>query len=395
LPSFVAVPVVGAEPVSPAAGSIARPALPVRADAPASTAERLLRDAPEVEALIVVDRPDGDPAGVGTAGTLSRAQVAGEGRLASPFRKVRHLEAGRALVIDADTPLLTAAQLLAEAGSPVPDVAVRGEQWGWIPAAALLDHVVQSFRDAAACDAVSGVMNRDSLDLTLEAWCNAISHTPHRLVAVVARAEGLEVVNEIAGRAAGDVVVAKVVAQIVAAAPAGAFVGRVGGGEVVVLGVLPDTPPHRVGAEVEAVRQAITTAANTPTKLPAHLSRVRWPTVRSGASVSARGSADPERVVNDARLSLRELAAAPTAPSRRPGAAAGLRRTTDERRGPRARSHKFLTGIAAPAAAGKGEGTDPAAGGDATVGETRATGASAAGAAGSRFQGVTGTDRRP
>lgn len=352
------MPVVGAEPVSPPVGTIARAALVVRPDASAASVAGLLREAPDAGTLVVVE----DPAAT-TASTLTREQLAGaRGGGLSAFRKARHLATGRALVVDVDTPVLTAARLLAAAGSPVPDLVVRGEEWGWVPAADLLDHVVQAFYDAAACDAVSGVMNRDSLDLTLEAWCNAVAHTPNRLVAVVLRAEGLEVVNEIAGRAAGDIVVAKVVAQIVSAAPAGAFVGRVGGGEIVVLGVLPDTPPHRVGAEVEAVRQVITTAANTPTKLPAQLSRVRWPTVRSGASVSGRGSADPERVVNDARLSLRELAAAPTAPSRRPLASPDLRRSADDRRaGQRARTHKFLTGVAAPQAQTDSAATSPAA----------------------------------
>lgn len=349
LPAFVDVPVVGAEPTSSAVGSIARPARLVRSSTPASRAIRQLRDEPDLQALVVADDLQAD-----TVGTLTRERLRPDlGReFGSAFRKVRHLTTSPAIVMDADTPLLTAARHLAGHGSPMPDLVVRGEQWGWVPASDLLDHLVRAFRDAAACDAVSGVMNRDSLDLTLEAWCSSIAHTPNRLVAVVLRAEGLEVVNEIAGRAAGDVVVALVVAQIVAAAPAGAFVGRVGGGEIVVMGVLPDTPPHRVGAEVEALRQALMTAASTPTQLPAHLSRVRWPTVRSGASVSARGSADPERVVNDARLYLRELSAAPAAPNRRgPNASADLRWSSDEaRRGSRlgARTHKFLTGVAAP-----------------------------------------------
>ncbi|GAA3797992.1 diguanylate cyclase domain-containing protein [Cellulomonas soli] len=349
LPTFVEVPVVGAEPTSSAVGSIARPAQTVRGDAPAAHALRLLRDQPDVQALVVIDDPRADAVGI-----LARERPSPDlgQEFGTAFRKVRHLAASPAIVVDADTPLLTAARTLAGHRSPLPDLVVRGETWGWVPASDLLDHLVRAFRDAAACDAVSGVMNRDSLDLTLEAWCSAIAHTANRLVAVVLRAEGLEVVNEIAGRAAGDVVVALVVAQIVAAAPAGAFVGRVGGGEIVVLGVLPDTPPHRVGAEVEALRQALTTAASTPTRLPAHLSRVRWPTVRSGASVSARGSADPERVVNDARLYLKELSAAPAAPNRRgPQASADLRRPSDEARrgaGLGARTHKFLTGVAAP-----------------------------------------------
>lgn len=342
------MPVLGAEPVSPAVGTIARPAGVVRRGTPAPTALRLLRDQPDLQALVVTDVPGAD-----TASTLTREQLSLDmGRvLGSAFRKARHMVTGRALVVDADTSVLKAARLLAGCGSPLPDLVVRGDVWGWVPAADMLDHVVRAFQDAAACDAVSGVMNRDSLDLTLEAWCNAIAHTGHRVVAVVLRAEGLEVVNEIAGRAAGDVVVAQVVAQIVKGAPAGAFVGRVGGGEIVVLGVLPDTPPHRLGAEVEALRQSINAAASTPTQLPAHLSRVRWPTVRSGASVSARGSADPERVVDDARLNLRKLAAAPTAPSRRdPNVPSDLRRSTEESRqarGQGARTHKFLTGIAA------------------------------------------------
>lgn len=351
LPTFVDVPIVGAEPTSPAVGSIARPAAVVRSGAPAPTVVRLLRDEPDLQALVVTDEPGAD-----TVRTLTRDRLNPDvGRvLGSAFRKARHLVTGRALVVDADMPVLTAARRLAGCGSPLPDLVVRGETWGWVPAADLLDHVVRAFQDAAACDAVSGVMNRDSLDLTLEAWCNAIGHTAHRLVAVVLRAEGLEVVNEIAGRAAGDVVVAQVVAQIVKGAPAGAFVGRVGGGEIVVLGVLPDTPPHRVGAEVEALRHALTKAATTPAQLPAHLSRVRWPTVRSGASVSARGSADPERVVDDARLALKKLAQAPAAPSRRDlTAPSDLRRSTEESRrarGQGARTHKFLTGAAAPGA---------------------------------------------
>ncbi|MGN8246640.1 diguanylate cyclase domain-containing protein [Cellulomonas soli] len=358
LPTFVEVPVVGAEPASSAVGSIARPARVVRRDAPASDVVRLLRDQPDLQALVVTDDPRTDRAGV-----LTRDRLGPGLELRSAFRKVRHLTTAPALVVDAELPLLAAAQHLAAQGSPAPDLVVRGEEWGWVPASDLLDHLVRTFRDAAACDAVSGVMNRDSLDLTLEAWCSSIAHTPNRIVAVVLRAEGLEVVNEIAGRAAGDVVVAQVVAQIVAAAPAGAFVGRVGGGEIVVLGVLPDTPPHRVGAEVEALRQALMAAASTPTQLPAHLSRVRWPTVRSGASVSARGSADPERVVNDARLYLKELSAAPAAPNRR-GANAGadLRRTSDDaRRGARlgARTHKFLTGVAAPPTSPQDEDTAP------------------------------------
>jgi len=349
LPPFVDVPVVGAEPASPAVGSIARPAGVVRSGSPAPTALRLLRDEPDLQALVVTDDPDAD-----TVGTLTRDRLSPDmGHVfGSAFRKARHLVTGRALVVDADTPVLTAAHLLAGCGSPLPDLVVRGEAWGWVPAAELLDHVVRAFQDAAARDAVSGVMNRDSLDLTLEAWCTAIGHTAYRLVAVVLRAEGLEVVNEIAGRAAGDVVVAQVVAQIVKAAPAGAFVGRVGGGEIVVLGVLPDTPVHRVGSEVETLRQVINAAASTPTQLPAHLSRVRWPTVRSGVSVSARGSADPERIVDDARLNLKKMALAPTPPSRRdPNVPADLRRSTDpsrRARGQGARSQKFLTGVAAP-----------------------------------------------
>lgn len=346
LPTFVEVPVVGAEPTSSAVGSIGRPAQTVRPDAPASDVVRVLRARPDLQAIVVTDDPRAERVGV-----LTRERLGPGLELRSAFRKVRHLPATPAVVVDADLPVLTAARHLAAQGSPVPDLVVRGETWGWIPASDLLDHLVRAFRDAAAYDAVSGVMNRDSLDLTLEAWCSAVAHTPNRLVAVVLRAEGLEVVNEIAGRAAGDVVVAQVVAQIVEAAPAGAFVGRVGGGEIVVLGVLPDTPPHRVGSEVEALRQALMTAASTPTRLPAHLSRVRWPTVRSGASVSARGSADPERVVNDARLYLKELAAAPVAPNRRgPHVSLDLRRPSEDSRrgsGVGARTHKFLTGIAA------------------------------------------------
>ncbi|WP_407344352.1 diguanylate cyclase domain-containing protein [Pengzhenrongella phosphoraccumulans] len=351
LPPFVDVPVVGAEPASPAIGSIARPAGIVRSGSPAPTALRLLRDQPELQALVVTDEPDAD-----TVGTLTRERLSPDmGHVfGSAFRKARHLVTGRALVVDADTTVLTAARQLAGCGSPLPDLVVRGEVWGWVPAAELLGHVVRAFQDAAAGDPISGVMNRDSLDLTLEAWCNTIVHTTYRLVAVVLRAEGLEVVNEIAGRAAGDVVVAQVVAQIVKAAPVGAFVGRVGGGEIVVLGVMPDTAAHRVGSEVETLRQVITTAANTPTQLPAHLSRVRWPTVRSGVSVSARGSADPEQIVDDARLNLRKLTAAPAPPRRRdPNVPSDLRRSTEESRrarGQGARNHKFLTGVAAPPA---------------------------------------------
>ncbi|WP_448631561.1 diguanylate cyclase domain-containing protein [Cellulomonas soli] len=262
LPSFVEVPVVGAEPTSAALGSIARPARLVRSGAPASHAVRMLRDEPGLQALVVADDPQADAV---SALTRDRFRPDLGREFGSAFRKVRHLSTSPAVVMDADTPLLTAASRLAEHGSPLPDVVVRGQDWGWVPAGDLLDHLVRTFRDAAACDAVSGVMNRDSLDLTLEAWCSSIAHTPNRLVAVVLRAEGLEVVNEIAGRAAGDVVVAQVVAQIVTAAPPGAFVGRVGGGEIVVLGVLPDTPPHRVGSEVEALRQALMGAASTPT----------------------------------------------------------------------------------------------------------------------------------
>lgn len=307
LPTFLQVPVVGAEAASPAVGSIARPAALVRRGMAAPTAVRLLRDRPDLQALVVADDPNAD-----TVGTLTRERLTPNvlREFGSAFRKARHVATAGAVVLPADTPVLTAAAILAGCGSPLPDLVVRGEPWGFVPAADLLDHLVRAFREAAACDPVTSVMNRESLNLTLEAWCTGIAHTPNRIVAVVLQAEGLMMINEIAGRAAGDIVLTQVIAQIVAAAPEGAFVGRTGGGEVVVLGVLPEIPPHRLGAEVEELRQAITTAAGTATRLPAHLSRVRHGRDRRAARHRRRPVA---------RRRLRRRAARHRAGRRRPG----------------------------------------------------------------------------
>lgn len=295
------------EPVSAAVGPLARQARTVDGTLSMGDVEVLFRD-PELSCLVVLD-----PAAPARVGALSRRRFGevmtgrlGFGRAVLTRRPVGEAADWHPLVVGPEATVVHVAGLaMARAQALIgDDVLVAGDQWGLVSTATLVASVVEALVDASSRDTVTQALSRDRTMRTLRQWCAAIGGTPGRLVAVLTRVEGLDAVNAAGGQAAGDAVLRQVAAGLTQRAPGGCHVGRIGSGELLTIGVLPDLPDDEVDRTVERLRARLAEAGLAPAGLSGRLSRIPWPTTLTVAAVSLRGWADADLVVHDARLSL-------------------------------------------------------------------------------------------
>lgn len=309
MPTQDLVPLVPAtaEPVSVEVGTLARPALTVAATLPMAEVEVALRD-PALGALVVLD-----PRSPAAVGLLSRRRFGevmtgrlGYGRAVLTRRPVREAADWHPLVVGPESTVVHVAGLAMARPQALlgEDVVVAGDAWGLVSTAVLVAAVVDALVDASSHDPVTSVLSRARLLRTLREWCAAVTGTPNRVVAVLTRVEELDAVNAAGGHAAGDAVLRHIATGLVRLAPTGCQVGRIGSGELLTVGVLPDLPDERVGAVVESLRQRMAQAAQAPRTLTGRLSRIPWPRTLTVATTSLPDWAEPDLVVHDARLAL-------------------------------------------------------------------------------------------
>ncbi|MBU4215482.1 MAG: diguanylate cyclase [Actinobacteria bacterium] len=295
------------EPVSTQVGTLARPALTVAATLTMAEVEVVLRD-PTLGALVVLD-----PQAPATIGLLSRRRFGevmtgrlGFGRAVLTRRPVREAADWHPLVVGPESTVVHVAGL-AMARPPEllgEDVLVAGDVWGLVSTSVLVSSVVDALVDASSHDRVTSVLSRERLLHTLREWCAAVTGTANRVVGVLTRVEELDAVNAAGGHVAGDAVLRHVATAAVRLAPTGCQVGRIGSGELLTIGVLPDLPDERVGTVVESLRLRMAQAAEAPRALSGRLSRIPWPRALTVATASLPGWAEPDLVVHDARLAL-------------------------------------------------------------------------------------------
>lgn len=295
------------EPVSAAVGPLARPARIVPAATSMGEIEVLFRD-PELTCLVVLE-----PTAPARVGSLSRRRFGevmtgrlGFGRAVLSRRPVGEAADWHPLVVGPEATVVHVAGLAMARNQSLigDDVLVAGDEWGLISTSALVASVVDALVDASSRDTVTSALSRDRTMRTLRQWCAAIGGTPARLVAVLTRVEELDAVNASGGQAAGDAVLRHLASGLMQRAPGGCHVGRIGSGELLTIGVLPDLPDEEVEPTVERLRARLAEAALAPAGLSGRLSRIPWPITFTVAAVSLRGWADADLVVHDARMSL-------------------------------------------------------------------------------------------
>lgn len=279
----------------------ATPADVIDATVPLGSLERAFRS-PHLGCVVVEDRA------AGRLGLVTRARfhatVAGDlgyGRALLSRAQVADVVDWAPLVLDREVGVVEAALTMTSrtVDRRYDPVLVRADAW----CVATPDDVVRALSALLAAsllrDDLTGLPNASHVELDIAERLARTAGTPHRVVLLVLRLEGLDRVRAGVGDAPADEIVRRAAGHVRAGAPAGWDVGRTADGELSLLGFLPGSVPQQAMAEyVDGLQR---TLASTFPPVPAGETVVH---LRSAAVLSQGRDDEPAELLTRARRRL-------------------------------------------------------------------------------------------
>ena len=138
-------------------------------------------------------------------------------------------------------------QLVQQAGASLPDEVPGSEPW--------LQALVDVLCDLSSRDALTGLVNRRSFEMTLAREVDRVARSGESALLVILDIDHFKNVNDSHGHAAGDLVIQAVAQQICDAVRPMDTVARIGGEEYAV--ILPNCPQAFGRAVAERIRQKV------------------------------------------------------------------------------------------------------------------------------------------
>ncbi|MEZ0448059.1 diguanylate cyclase domain-containing protein [Cellulomonas sp. ICMP 17802] len=308
----------GAVPPTSPVATLAVPMRVIDAEMPVHEVEPLFLD-PALLRIGVIDHADRSRIGLLTRSRFNAGMAGrlGYGRAVLTRRPARAVADWRPLVVDPASSVVEAA-LLAMARPPesrFEDVVVRADVWSATGTAELVHALAAALADQGMRDRTTGLVNRHTLEHTLDSWAREIRDSRRRLAVTLVDVAAFGLLNAIHGLPHGDRVLGTMAQALTGAFPRGCVLGRLGDDEILVAAVLPAVPDERAREVAEDLRR---TALRALRPSPPGFADGEWPRVRAVAAVSLQGWADVPLLLQDLQRSMRNEKAvtAPSGPSR-------------------------------------------------------------------------------
>lgn len=308
----------GAVPSTSPVVTLAVPLQVIDADTPVHEVEPLFLD-PRLLRIGVLDRADPGRIGLLTRSRFNAGMAGrlGYGRAVLTRRPARAVADWQPLVVDPTSSVVEAA-LLAMARPPesrFEDVLVHADVWSATGTAELVHALAAALADQGMRDRTTGLVNRHTLEHTLDSWAREIRDSRRRLAVTLVDVAAFGLLNAIHGLPHGDRVLSTMAQALTAAYPRGCVLGRLGDDELLVAAVLPAVPDERAREVAEDLRQTALRALHTT---PHGFAEGEWPRVRAVAAVSLQGWADVPLLLQDLHRRMRKekAEAAPATASR-------------------------------------------------------------------------------
>lgn len=295
----------GAAPSTAPVSTIAVPLPVIDAEMPVHEVEPLFLD-PALVRIGVLDRT-----APGRIGLLTRARFTagmagrlGYGRAVLTRRPARAVADWEPLVVDPTSSVVEAALLAMArpAESRFEDVVVRADLWAATGTAELVHSLAAALAEQGMRDRTTGLVNRHTLEHTLDAWAMEIRGSRRRLAATLVDVAAFGLLNAIHGVRHGDRVLTTMAEALAGACPSGCVIGRLGDDEILIAAVLPAVPDERARSVAEELRQIALRALHA---VPSGFADGEWPRVRAVATVSLQAWADVPLLLQELHRSMR------------------------------------------------------------------------------------------
>ena len=296
----------GAVPPTALVATLAVPLQVIDAEMPVHEVEPLFLD-PTLARVGVLDRSD-----LGRIGLITRSRFnagmagrLGYGRAVLTRRPARAVADWDPLVVDPASSVVEAA-LLAMNRPPearFDDVVVRAEIWSATGTSELVHALAAALADQGMRDRTTGLVNRHTLEHTLESWAREIHGTRRRLAVTLVDVAAFGLLNAIHGLPHGDRVLTAMSQALTKAYPTGCVLGRLGDDEILVAAVLPAVPDERAREVAEDLRRISLRALDAA---PPGFVDGEWPDVRAVAAVSLQGWADVPLLLQEVHRAMRQ-----------------------------------------------------------------------------------------
>lgn len=295
----------GAVPSTDPVATVAVPLRVIDADLPVHDVEPLFLD-PTLVRIGVIDRTD--PSRIGlitrTRFTAGMAGRLGYGRAVLTRRPARAVADWEPLVVDPASSVVEAALLAMArpAESRFEDVVVRADIWSATGTAELVHALAAALAEQGMRDRTTGLVNRHTLEHTLDSWAQEIRGSRRRLAATLVDVRAFGLLNAVHGLRHGDRVLTTMAEALAGAYPSGCVIGRLGDDELLVAAVLPAVPDERARDIAEELRQIALRALDP---VPHEFGDGEWPRVRAVATVSLQAWADVPLLLQELHRSMR------------------------------------------------------------------------------------------
>ncbi|WP_448629843.1 GGDEF domain-containing protein [Cellulomonas soli] len=210
---------------------LAHPVDVVDAQLPVQRLELVLRSV-HVASVAVRDPDDPDRVGLVTRARFTAAMSGrlGFGRAVMARKLTGELADWAPMVVDHDEPVAQVAVRAMERGDErrYDDVLVAGQQWQAAGMADLVRSLSVQLAARSLRDPLTGLASRSMLQHELARRCAAAAGTRARIAVVLLDVRGMAELNQAAGSAAGDAVLAALGARLAQCAPTGVDVARTG-----------------------------------------------------------------------------------------------------------------------------------------------------------------------
>lgn len=272
---------------------------------PMSELEVLFRS-PHLPCVGVHDPDDPTRLGLLTRTRFAEAMTGrlGFGRAVLTRQPVAQVADWNPLVVDERTAVVETAVRAIErpVESRFDEVLVRSDAWQMVGTGELIGALVAALTGRSLHDPLTGLPSRELVRHTMREWSALLHGTQRRLVVLLVDVVEFGAINAAHGEAVGDLVLRALGERLTQVVPSGFLVGRTGGDEFMVVGLLPAAVETRAPAQREELRYSV--AAGLAGSVEDGTAGT-LPPVRVVAATSTPGWADLDLLMQDAQRAMR------------------------------------------------------------------------------------------
>lgn len=284
---------------------LVRPLTVTDGTTPMNELEVLFRS-PHLPCIGVQDPDDPSRLGLLTRTRFAEAMTGrlGFGRAVLTRQPVAQVADWNPLVVDEQTAVVETAVRAIErpVESRFDEVLVRADAWQMVGTGDLIGALVAALTGRSLHDSLTGLPSRELVRHTMRDWAKLLRGTQRRLVVLLVDVVEFGAINAAHGEAVGDLVLRAIAERLTQVVPSGFLVGRTGGDEFMVLGLLPAAVEQRAPAQREELRVQVAAGL---TGSPEDGTEGQLPPLRVVVAASTPGWADLDLLMQDAQRAMR------------------------------------------------------------------------------------------